>query len=230
MLLSTSAGFAQGSDCIENIAGRTVCGSEAEAVRARMRAEAQYAKDPNSWPKNEGSLYPSWTNSVFVRGGYGFHGHLLDESVDFSAPMGAVGFRHTISRYNRSRFLFEMETVYARDSGEVTDGIDVAELTVWGVTGLASIRWQYDTRAGISPFVSAGIGPSYWKGKLDPTSDPDIFTISDDGWAFGYSGRAGFEAALSDSISFEAAYRYLGATNDGSFGIHAAEAGLNFNW
>lgn len=226
------ASLAQQSDCIENVAGRTVCGADAEAVRARMRAEAQYAKDPNSWPRREGSLYPSWTNGAFVRGGYAFHGHMLGVSGDISAPTAAAGVRHTISRYDRSRFLFETEAVYARDSATVTDGTDVYEATVWNITGLAALRWQYDTRAGVSPFASFGVGPSYWKGRLraGTLSDPDLFAVSDGTWAFGYSARVGFEAGLSDRVSFETAYRYLGATNNGSAGIHAAEAGLNLRW
>jgi hypothetical protein len=42
-------------------------------------------------------------------------------------------------------------------------------------------------------------------------------------------GSAG-ASQFTDAISFKAAYRCLGATNDGTVGFHSAEAGLNFNF
>ena len=42
-LVAATPALAQ-DDCIENIVGRTVCGADAEAVRARIRAE-QAVKD-----------------------------------------------------------------------------------------------------------------------------------------------------------------------------------------
>lgn len=176
--------------------------------------------------------YAAWHDGFFVRGGYGFHAHAAGISGSLSAPMGAAGYRHTISLYGRSRILFEMEGVYVRDSESITDGVNVAKATVWGVSGLAGFRWQYDTRVGVSPFVSASVGPNYSHARLEfgPGSNPSFYSIADGGWAFGYSGRAGIEASLSDRVSIEAAYRYLGATKDVTDGVHAAEIGLNFNW
>ncbi|MBI1366642.1 MAG: outer membrane beta-barrel protein [Alphaproteobacteria bacterium] len=169
--------------------------------------------------------YASWRNRFFVRGGYAFHGHIAGVSGSISDPEGALGFDHTISLYGRSRILFETEAVYVRDSERIPG---VISARAWSLSGLAGFRWQYDTRAGVSPFISGGIGPNYSHAKVNLVG---IGSAADHSWAFGYSGRAGIEAFIAKRVSIEVAYRYLGATDkNATGGIHAAEAGINFNW
>jgi len=228
-LLTATSAFAQDKDCIENIAGKVVCGSDADAVRARIRAEARYAENPDNPAKarRSGSVYNNFGQSLFVRGGYIFAAHSGGVSDQASAPMFAVGYRAPMSRFGRNRWNFETEVVYARDSEDIVL-IPPTTLTLSGyaITGLASVRWEYDTRSAISPFISAGVGPTYARAKV---SD-GITEIADGEWAFGYSGRAGLEAHLSDRVSMEAGYRYLGATNSGTAGLHTGEVGLNLNF
>lgn len=224
ILLGVSTADAQDDNCIENIAGDIVCGSDADAVRARLRAEARHARHPDRPIRSHsGSIYDSFGQSLFVRGGYIFAAHGGGVSDQASAPMAAVGYRSPMSKSGPHQWNFETEIVYVRDSEDILSSITVSG---WALTGLLSLRWEYDTGSPINPYVSAGVGPTYAQLK---TSN-GMTQISDGEWAFGYSGRAGIEAYLSNGFSMEAGYRYLGATSDGTGGLHTGEVGLNYNF
>src|SRR5690606_27244602 len=105
-------------DCIENVAGEIVCGQAADAVRARIRAEAAYARgeDPRKPGKRTGSVYGGFGQGVFLRGGYIFAAHGGGASEQAGAPMAAAGYRRPISKHGRNHWSLELEGVYARDS------------------------------------------------------------------------------------------------------------------
>ena len=163
-------------------------------------------------------------NAVFIRGGYIFASHGGGGAEESDAPMAALGYRGPITSGTRQNvWSWETELFFARDSE------DIAGLfTVDGylLNGFASIRWDYKSFSGIGPYLSAGIGPSYIEATLsDATSS---FTVSD--WAFGYTGRAGVRTELSKRLSLDLGYRYLGVTDAGTAGLHAAEIGFNFDF
>ena len=223
--IAPSASAQQSDDCIENIAGVVVCGAQADAVRARMRAEARYAADPDKAKRQarSGSIYNSFGQSVFLRGGYIFASHGGGEADSASAPLGAIGYRSRGARMGNHVWSFESEVVYARDSEDI-----VADITLSGFTlaGLLGARWEYATGTPVSPYASVGIGPVY----VEATVSDGVIEINDDTLAFGYSGRAGMEVQISNGVSVDLGYRYLGATNQGTAGLHTAEGGLNFNF
>ncbi|MCK5745997.1 MAG: outer membrane beta-barrel protein [Oricola sp.] len=226
-----ASAWAQDDDCIENVVGQLVCGADADAVRARIRAEEEYAKaaaagrDPSEIKprrSSSGSVYGRYGQAAFVRGGYGFSAHSGGASGSADTLLGAVGYRTALGRGSGSRFSLETELVYTGDS-ETALGI---EATATSYTGLFSLRWDAAPSSFINPFLSAGVGPAYYHLKL---SD-GVTSISDGSFVFGYSGRAGIEANFAAQFSLEAAYRYLGATDDGTYGLHAAEIGLNYKF
>lgn len=174
-----------------------------------------------------GSVYSSYGSSAFVRGGYGFAAHGGGASGSIDAITFAAGYAPVPKwRFGGSTLGFESEIVYFRDSEDIDLGAGgVLDTTLWSLTGLLSLRYEYDMGA-IRPFMSAGVGPAYWRASVDD----GITEISDGEFKLGYSGRAGIEAALSDRVSLEAAYRYLGATINGTAGFHSAELGLNLDF
>lgn len=186
------------------------------AAACMLAASPVLAQDPSP----HGSVYSSFGSAAFVRGGYIFAAHGGGASGDASAPLGSIGYHAPFSP--GSQFGFETELVYLRDS----ETIGPITATAGQLTALISLRWQYETGSRISPFVSAGIGPAYIHAKIDN----GVTEISDSDLVLGYSGRAGVEIQLSDGLALETAYRYLGATDDGTAGFHAAEAGLNFTF
>lgn len=231
MVLMSASAWAQDNDCIENITGQLVCGADADAVRARIRAEEEYAKavaegrDPGEIKprrSSSGSVYGRYGQAAFARGGYGFAAHGGGESGSVDTLLGAVGYRTALSRGTGGRFSLETELVYTGDS-ETALGI---KATVTSYTGLFSLRWDAAPGSFINPFLSAGVGPAYYHLKL---SD-GVTSASDGSFALGYSGRAGLEANFAEQFSLEAAYRYLGATDNGTIGMHAAEIGLNYKF
>jgi opacity protein-like surface antigen len=177
--------------------------------------------------QKSGSVYSSYGASAFVRGGYAFSAHGGGASGSVDAITLAAGFAPIPKwRWGKSTLGFETEAVYYRDGEEIDLGaLGVIDTTLWGLTGLLSLRYEYDMGA-IRPFMSAGVGPAYWRASIDD----GVTKVSDGDFKLGYSGRAGFEAVLSDRVSLEAAYRYLGATVDGTVGFHSAELGLNLGF
>lgn len=275
--LCGGAALAEDDDCIENAAGQTVCGLDAEAVRARLRAEerletpgmkapagkpatayaepadaeVQYADDQGAAPteasgvvdpvyvnvaaeepevpapaparESRGSVYGAYDRSIFLRPGYSFAAR---GAGSFDAPTVASGYRSVFHRAGRSAFAWEGELHYLRDSEDLLVlGVPVST-TLWGLTGLGGVRWTYQLSDFMSPFASAGIGPSYFRARATSLGA----TVSDGEITFAYSGRAGVEFNISEQFSLETAYRYLGTTQSGTPGFHSAEVGFNYNF
>ena len=161
--------------------------------------------------------------AAFVRGGYIFTTHSGGDSDQASSPLAAVGYRTAPLLRGRHAFSIETEAVYTRDS---TDTFQPFTFTNWTITGVAALRWEYETGSIVNPYISAGLGPNYRELKV---SD-GVMKNKNGEWAFGYSGRAGLTARLTTDITVEAGYRYLGATQNPTSGLHAAEFGLNFTF
>lgn len=229
--LAVEAG-AQERDCIENIRGETVCGEQAEAVRARIRAEAAYAQNPSKATRTRStSPYTNFGPTAFIRGGYAFAGLNPGDNIPTDAPLIGAGARIPISRSGQNLLSFESEGVYIWGSDETFDPLSgvTTDERGWALTGLFGLRWQYlPSAGGISPFISAGVGPAYIRQSI--RFDDGSPTLSADTLALGYSGRAGLSVTLAQNISIEWAYRYLGATRNGTIGAHIAEMGLNLDF
>ena len=226
--------FAQNDNCIENVDGVMVCGVAADAVRARLRAEQRYREqladgeiEPGEAPRQKQfrSVYGAFGQAAFLRGGYAFAAHGNGSSGSVDGIIGSVGYRRALQPRTNGLSL-EGEVVYLRDGEDgMLFGVPL-ETTTIGVTGIFALRWDANPTGVITPYVSAGVGPAYYDVEIE---SGDV-SVSDGAVFFGYSGRAGLEAQLSDRISLEAGYRYLGATRDGNVGIHSGEMGLNYNF
>ena len=169
-----------------------------------------------------GSVYSSYGQKVFVRGGYSFAGHGTGAFSE-TGPVIAAGYGQPIDLFG-DNVSIEGEIVYVSNSDTVDIlGIPV-ENDLWGLTGLISLRWQ--PPGAIAPYVSAGVGPAYYHAEVSGGG----LDASDGDFMLGYSARAGAVASLGDQFSLEAGYRYLGATLSGTVGYHAAEVGLNYEF
>jgi opacity protein-like surface antigen len=278
--LMAGAASAEDDGCIENAAGQTVCGVDADAVRARMRAEDRletpgmnepagatsvtaparayvapsdaemsYADEPDAEIESRsgvvspvlvnesseevaapeppaarrGSVYSSYDRAIFLRPGYIFAAR---GAGSFDAPAVATGYRSTFHRAGRSAFAWEGELHYLRDSEDFLVLGVPTETSLWGLTGLGGVRWTYALSDVVSPFASIGVGPSYFRGKVESGG----ITVADGDFTVAYSGRTGLEFNISEQFSLETAYRYLGTTQSGTPGFHSAEVGLNLNF
>jgi|GEM_PF-3322842 len=220
--------FTAQADCIENAAGQTVCGAEAEAVRARIEAEEAYKNGAGdsyqrkaSKRRRSGSVYSNFGQKVFLRGGYTFAASAGEPLVELegSGLVGGIGYSRLLNRSGSSKFFTEGEVVYIEGDGDAAISIDT-------ISFLTSLRWEYDV-GGVSPFVSGGVGLAY----LRATSP--LTTVTDNSINFAYTGRAGIVTSVSHHLSLEAAYRFAGALNSGLLGnlsSHSAEIGLNYDF
>ena len=188
--------------CVVTDQGETACGRAASAT---------------------GSIYGGYGGQVFLRGGYTFFGKDARNPNSAGMPHFSAGYRRPI--FPGSRFSLEGEVLYHKDSEVAFIGVGDADVSVTGLVGLASLRWDGAEFAwGMAPFVSIGFGPGYYKYKFDDGTT----AIKTSQVGLSYSGRVGVEKDLMDKLSFEAAYRYLNSTTDAGVGQHAAELGLNY--
>jgi opacity protein-like surface antigen len=105
-------------------------------------------------------------------------------------------------------------------------GVGDADVSTMAVAALFGVRWEAPQLGWVTPFVSAGVGPAYYRTKFDD----GVTQISNGNVGLGYSARTGVEAPLFGRFSVEAAYRYLNATADAAVGQHAGELGLIYDF
>ena len=234
---------AEDEACILNLEGDVVCGDEAEAERRRQREkqiEAMNGRAAGTSDKSAGSaspspdrvrrgprparsVYGSFGQAAFLRGGYVFASSR--EGVDASPAAGlfAAGLMKPIKRFGRHVLSAEVEALYFRDADSVEVlGADVTS-KLWGITGLFSARYQFDTGWIVDPFASAGLGPAYYRAALATGG----VRTTESSMVLGYGARAGLTAAIGDNLAIEGAYRFFGSTFDGASSIQAAEVGVN---
>ena len=228
-LVAIAPAAAQNQDCVENIAGEIVCGDAASAVRARIRAEANQAKNPDK-PVSGWSKYATTGDgeAIFLRGGYifGWHDEGLSDNID--APMVSAGYRGSMSKLRNVAWSYETEFIYARNKETITVLTIPLEQKQFGIAGIAAMRWDF-TGARVGPFVSVGVGPVYSRARIEELSTTTLLLDESD-WGFGYTGRAGLHAQVSNNIALEFGYRYLGASNDYVGGLHTGELGVNWRF
>ena len=168
------------------------------------------------------SVYQSFRRRAFVRGGYMFagHGNAPQEQNGF---IGSVGYSNA---FNRGNLRYETELVYLNDSDEFDVlGVPV-ETTIWSLTALIGPRMEFPIDDVFTPFVSVAAGPAFLRARVE-TGGTESWTND---LKLGYSSRVGMRASFSDDWSVEAAYRYIGATINGTIGYHSAEVGLNYDF
>ena len=199
-------------DCIENIIGLTVCGEQAQAVRARLEAEAaseagraeKHRKKRSSKNSFEGSAYSLFRNTVSLRSGYIFD---TRGSLDEKGYSGGLAYTR---RLNDGPLAVKSDIeLYGADLDSFDGGVGAI---------ITSVILAYEP-GRIQPFISAGMGYS------------GIFTSAGDVDAFVYQGRGGVNLALTQRFGLESAYRYLGFVNgNGRSAMHGAEVNLNVNF
>lgn len=217
LLLTSSAAFAQ-DDCIENIVGQTVCGADADAVRARIRAEEAIARgeEPARAKRrsHSGSVYSRFKNTIGLRNGYAF-----DVTGGGDGYYGSVAYTRKLNN-SPNAFKIDFELLGFADSYTYYYYYNSSVISTRTAAGafLTSLMWQYEN-SPVQPFVSAGIG---------------YLAISDGIYsegAFAYQARAGVNVPIVPRIGIEGAYRYLGASfENGSVHAHGAELNLNINF
>jgi opacity protein-like surface antigen len=195
----------------------------ADAVGPILASADGPQEEAPSVPRARGSVYSSYKETAFLRGGYVFD--TSNDLGDYQGPQFSVGYRKVFAERGRSAFSIEGELIYSRDSDDILVlGVPV-ELTIWGLSGVGAVRWQYALGA-INPYASLGIGPGYFHAS----ADDGVTKISDGDFTFVYTGRTGVAFNVSEQFTLETGYRYLGTSQSGAPAYHSAEVGLNYNF
>lgn len=180
--------------------------------------------------RGAGSVYSSLKNSISIRPGYAFAGDLLDfgSSSSKAGLSAGASFRRTPSGRDADGWYYEAEVLYLRDEDSEAGVLDA---TLWSLTGLASLGYQYDFGPA-RQYISFGVGPHYSDGSLTTTVLGTPVTVDSDGDInLGYSLRAGFAGDVTKRLTFEAGYRYLGATDfDETISYHIGEVGFTYSY
>jgi opacity protein-like surface antigen len=179
--------------------------------------------------RGAGSVYSSFKNSISIRPGYAFAGDLFDLGTSGEAGLTAgASFRRTPRGRDANGWYYEAEVLYLRDE-ELEPGL--VDATAWSLTGLASVGYQYDFGPA-RQYLSFGVGPHYSDGSVTTTVLGTPVTADADGDInLGYSLRAGFAGDLTKRLTFEAGYRYLGATDfDDTVSYHIGEVGFTYSY
>ena len=98
------------------------------------------------------------------------------------------------------------------------------------VSFLANGYYDFKNSSPFTPFVSAGIG------FANVNVDVEDIDVSDDDTVFAYQVGVGIAYAISEKVSIDAKYRYLGATDaeiagaDCEFGSHNILAGVRISF
>ncbi|GEM_PF-6900186 len=199
---------------------------EARPIPRETAAEAPAPALPpraNRSPSAFASAYAGFGQAVFLRGGYAFSGDMTGPGDETRGLLVSGGYRRALEKKSKNQMSVETEAVFLRDVDRLAASL---ETTLTGVTGVVSLRWDASPDARFNPFASLGGGVAHYKLKTDDGTS--VVTVSQTG--FGYTARAGVEAALAEQVSLEAAYRFLGAVNNIAEGVHAAEVGLNYEF
>ncbi len=172
-----------------------------------------------------GSVYGSFGQAAYVRGGALFAGHVTDDTFDTFGHSLTAGYRKPFKVNGRFAWSIQPEIAYFKDASRIDVAGFPVESTFWGLAGLISMHWAYDLDF-VVPFASVGVGPLL----LETDVSDGISAFEDNTIAVGYSGVAGFQTPITDVIAIEAAYRYLGATRAEVFGFHTAEIGVSYRF
>lgn len=200
---------------------------QARPTQSRSTEDAPIQKPTKKKKKAKSrSVYGNFGQQVSLRGGYVFDSNRDGVDGSPSAGVFAASYIKPIRRFGNHIISAEGEIVYYRDSDSVTIiGADVVS-KIWSVSGLVGARYQYATGWNIDPFASFGIGPAYWKESLESGGVQN----TNSALVFGYGGRAGLVASISDTLAIEGGYRFLGSTFGSSSIIQAAEVGVNWSF
>lgn len=126
----------------------------------------------------------------------------------------------------------ELESGYLTSDVEGFDGETefpfgslAGEVTV--VPILANLKYTAPVTTLFNCYVGAGLGTIYSDNSL--SIGPVDF--DDDGWDFAFQGIAGISIPMSEVLSFEVGYRFLGTGFDSNeLRSHSVEAGINFKF
>lgn len=126
----------------------------------------------------------------------------------------------------------EVESGYFTSDVEKFDGETefefgslAGEVTI--VPILANVKYVAPVTSLFNFYVGAGIGTIYSDNSVSIGS----VDFDDEGWEFAFQGFAGISIPMSEVLSFEAGYRFLGTGFDSNeLRSHSVEAGINFKF
>lgn len=147
----------------------------------------------------------------YVRADVGYVAGHVDGSFDSlfgSGPPGGAG--GSSSGWSVGGGLGYRFTPWLRGEASIDyldlGGVDtiLGHFSADSTVALASLYWDVVTFAGITPYVSGGVGFA-----IDQITPPAIFDSPGNDWRFAWSLGAGLSYALSSAWSVDLGYRYV---------------------
>lgn len=126
----------------------------------------------------------------------------------------------------------EVESGYMTSDVEGFDG--ETEFAIGSLSGevtvvpiMANLKYVAPVTSLFNFYVGAGLGTIY----SDNSVNIGPLDFEDDGWDFAFQGIAGISIPMSEVLSFEVGYRFLGTGFDSNeLRSHSVEAGINFKF
>lgn len=92
---------------------------------------------------------------------------------------------------------------------------------------LANLKYTHPVTQYFNFYVGVGAGAVY----TQSTASIGSFSVSDDEWDFAFQGMAGLSIPLSEVLSLDVGYRFIGTGfNSDELRAHQVEAGINFKF
>lgn len=152
----------------------------------------------------------------------------LDNAVSFA---GALGLRLSKQVRLEGELSYRKPNITNLSTGAVAAPFAVGgEMKQW--TGLLNAYYDFDTRWKLTPYVSAGIGMSYFEGTMN-AGTPQNF--NDSTYALTYQAGAGLKYRPRDNLAYTFGYRYLDTLGlefdnvEMDYGSHEFRVGLEYD-
>ncbi len=126
----------------------------------------------------------------------------------------------------------QLESGFYQSDIESFDGqTDVFDLSLGGdvtlIPIMANVKWVFPVTSLFNAYIGAGLGTIYSEADVSVGS----LSIGGDQWDFAFQAIAGISIPMSEVLSFDAGYRFMGTGfKDSEIRSHSVQAGINFKF
>ncbi len=207
----------------------------AGAASVTMMASASAADMPGGYAPPVQEFFSTWYlrgdvgyRASDISGGAVFGTFYTDSGLKDIATVGVgIGFKWNWFRSDIT-VDFGSQPDFIGNTGLVAPSITSVTSKIGNYTALANGYIDIGTWYGITPYVGAGVGFSYFK-PISVTITPTATALIsvDDVWRFSWAAMVGVSYALSSSLLLDAHYRYLdlGAARTDLIGVGTVNYG-----
>ncbi len=141
---------------------------------------------------------------------------------------GALGLRLSKQVRVEAELSYRKPSISSMDINGATFDIG-GQVKQWA--GLANLYYDFDVPWKVTPYVSAGLGMSYFEGQIDAAG----LSAEDSAYALTYQAGAGLKYRPRDNMAYTLGYRYMDAMDlnlgdiDLNYSSHEFRIGLEYD-